>query len=59
MFSELSPEPQPEASGCAQIVPVKIKFSQILPKISKIAVKISCIIKMLKLNLFLAIQIYD
>jgi hypothetical protein len=44
-----------EASGqqnCAQIVPVKVKFSQILPKISKITVKISRIINMLKLGSF-------
>jgi hypothetical protein len=37
---------------CAQIVPVKDKFSQIFPKISKIAVKISSIINMLKLCSF-------
>ena len=37
---------------CAQIVPVKVKFDQIFPKITKIAVKISCIINMLKLCSF-------
>ena len=37
---------------CAQIVPVKVKFSQIFPKISKIAIKISSIINMLKLYSF-------
>jgi len=26
MLSELSPEPQPGASGCAQIVPGKVKL---------------------------------
>jgi hypothetical protein len=39
---------------CAQIVPVKVKFSQIFPKISKTAVKISRIINMLKLGSFCA-----
>jgi hypothetical protein len=39
---------------CAQIVPAKLKFSQIFPKISKTAVKISCIINMLKLCSFCA-----
>jgi hypothetical protein len=38
-----------EPLDCAQIVPVKVKFSQIFPKISKIAVKIFCIISVLKL----------
>jgi hypothetical protein len=38
--------------NCAQIVPVKVKFYQILPKISKIAEKIYNIINMLKLDPF-------
>ena len=37
---------------CAQIVPVKVKFSQIFPKIPKIAVKMSRIINTLKLCSF-------
>jgi hypothetical protein len=37
---------------CAQIVPVKVKFSQIFPKISKTVVKISYIINTLKLCSF-------
>jgi len=40
-------------------VPVKVKFSQIYPKISKIAMKISCIINMLKLCSFGAKPNYD
>jgi len=44
---------------CAQIVPVKVKFSQIFPKIPKIAVKISCVINMLNLRSFCAKLIYD
>jgi hypothetical protein len=47
------------AVDCAQIVPVKVKFSQIFPKITKIAVKISCIINMLKLRSFWSNLIYD
>jgi len=43
---------------CAQIVPVKVKFSQIFPKISKIAVKISCVINTLKLGSCWAKLIY-
>jgi hypothetical protein len=39
---------------CAQIVPVKVKFFQIFPKITKIAVKISCVINTLKLCCFCA-----
>jgi hypothetical protein len=42
------------SADCAQILPVKVKFSQIFPKISKIAVKISRIINMLKLRSFCA-----
>jgi len=38
--------------NCAQIVPVKVKFYQILPKIYKIAEKIYNIINMLKLSPF-------
>ena len=44
---------------CAQIVPVKVKFSQIFPKITKNADKISRIINMLKLRSFCAKQNYD
>jgi len=39
---------------CAQIVPVKVKFSQIFPKITKNADKIYCIINTLKLCSFCA-----
>ena len=45
--------------NCAQIVPVKVKFSQIFPKISKIADKISRIINTLKLCSFCDKQNYD
>jgi hypothetical protein len=38
--------------NCAQIVPVKVKFSQNFPKISKLTDKIYCIINMLKLRSF-------
>ena len=38
---------------CAQIVPVKVKFSQIFPKISKIAVKISLHNQHVEIMLFL------
>jgi hypothetical protein len=44
---------------CAQIVPVKVKFSQIFPKISKITDKISCIISTLKSCSFLSKLFYD
>jgi len=37
---------------CAQIAPVKVKFNQIFPKTSKTAIKIYCIINMLKLCSF-------